>query len=543
MPANTPTEFNWSIEVAPASTPSIAIERIDDPGRADPPAAEPVQRLRRWESAETTRLNQHQWGDIQTNPINVDLATDLPTLVARCRYERYNNPLVEGVVETYATDVVGEQGPQLVVESDSEQFNQAYRHYWREWFSTLCVDGMSGVDLLYRLVGQDFTDGDWLHQLINLSDRLPSSQPVKTRLLDIDPQRLQDPLTFGPDIVGPIRRDTFGIPIEYYIRDPKKQAMPRWRDISIAPLPIPAEDIIHVFHSREPGQVRGFPRLASCLQEMADLRDYDHQVLDTARVQANNGMLLFTRDPAYVGENPVPFQGKIALERQVAKAVPPGYEVAGQQSTQPAAYYVDFRHEKLRSLGRVVNMPLLMILLSAEDSNFSQSRIDINVIYQRGINRYQQWIEANWLKRLLEVFNREIMLATVPGSTRTSARFLLPPKPPQIQIRWGWEPMPQANPTDFVKTQAMKIQLGLSAPALELADAGIDEDLVLDSLATTNRKRTARGLPPLVVPPEINGNLNANAQAQQNQTQNDGPKKSAKNAAKRRANARLLADA
>ncbi|MEZ6097247.1 MAG: phage portal protein [Pirellulaceae bacterium] len=335
------SEFNWSIDVSsqPASIPDIG--RVEDSGVKES-TAEPVQRLRRWESAETTRLNQHQWCDVQSNPINEDIASDLPTLVARCRYERYNNPLVQGVVQTYAIDVVGENGPQLIVESGDEDYDSAYKFYWDQWFNALCVDGMSGIDLLHRLIGQDFTDGDWLHQKINMDRELPSSEPVKTRLLDIDPQRLEDDWYGQDDVVGPIKRDQYGRPVEYYIRDPKNQFRAAWRDVSsLNPKPIAADDIIHVFHSFEPGQVRGFPLLASCLQEMVDLRDYDAQVLDTARIQANNGMLLYTKRPVVCRRQSTAVHWKDFTERMAAKAIPPGYEVAGQASTQPAAHYID----------------------------------------------------------------------------------------------------------------------------------------------------------------------------------------------------------
>jgi hypothetical protein len=140
-------------------------------------------------------------------------------------------------------------------------------------------------------------------------------------------------------------------------------------------------------------------------------------------------------------------------------------------------------------------------LLSAEDSNFSQSRIDLNVIYQRGINTVQQWIEEEWLNQLRKMCFREAMLAMKPGMTaRDKSGFLLPPKPDRVAYRWGWEPIAQANPKDHLQVQTERISWGLSSPEIELANEGIDEDNVLDSLARTNEKRKKRGLPPLPGP-------------------------------------------
>ena len=540
---STATEFNWTIEVGANAAPERASTPL--PVAVQEKTAEEPMNLRRWQSAETNRLNAYQWENVTAAPINDDLAHDRPTLVARSRHERANNPMVEGVIQTFSVDVMGRNGPHLIVESENEEYDAGVVHYWKEWTSNLCVDDMSLYELLFRLVGQDFDTGEWLQQIIPMPS-LPASEPVKYRLMDIDPMRLMQPGidTMEKGIVEGVRRDSFGRPIEYYIRDPKKQFSASWADFvtSVNPKPIAVDDIIHVFQSREPGQVRGFPRLASVLQEMADLRDYDAQVLDCARTQANNGMLLYTTDAALIGADPKPFTGKITLERQVAKAAPAGYQVAGQASTQPGAHYIDFRHEKLRSLGRMVNMPLLMILLSAEDSNFSQSRIDINVIYQRGLRLYQKFIELKWLSRLFKIFSRAMMLATSADSTPSRARMLLPPRPKRLNLSWGWEPMGQANPIDHVKAQVERIKLGLTTPAIELAEEGRNEDDILDSLERSNQKRVDRGLPPLPGPDNNQPNSVNDEENEQNKATKSGAAKPAKTATKRQRAAHALAN-
>lgn len=458
---------------------------------------EHLEKLRRWESAETTRLNYDRWSGVTGNPINFDLMQDWQTLVARCVYERMNNPMVEGVCETFATDVLGRRGPHLIVESEDGEYNDAVEGVWNQWFSRCCVDGTSGVDLLFRLIGQNFDKGEWLQQLINLEDELPSSDPVKMRLLDIDPCRLWDPFGGTRNSIMGVQRDSLGRPVKYWIRNDVQPNQlyqtTKYKDVA-------AEDILHCFQSREPGQVRGVPRLASVLQELADLRDYDAQVLDAARTAANNAMVLTTRDPTLVGEKAkaLPAGSSIQLQRQQATYVAPGYEATQMHPSQPGAHYIEFRHEKLRSLGRCAHMPLLMVLLSAEDSNFSQSRIDLNVIYQRGVNRFQNWIETNWLEPLRKMVIAEAGLAFAPGMTANDPQpFLVPKAPGRVNFRWGWEPIAQANPKDHVKVQLEKINLGLSAPAIELASEGLDEEFVLASLHRTQQRRAALGLPPL----------------------------------------------
>jgi hypothetical protein len=145
-------------------------------------------------------------------------------------------------------------------------------------------------------------------------------------------------------------------------------------------------------------------------------------------------------------------------------------------------------------------MPLLMVLLSAEQSNFSQSRIDLNVIYERGLCAYRKWIERNWLMRLVNIVRREAFLAFRPGSTTRDANpFLLPREPRGVHYRFGWEPLAQANPKDAVLVQQMKIALGLTTPEWEHAKAGTSEREAIESIKRTNKMRASAGLEPIAM--------------------------------------------
>lgn len=456
--------------------------------------------LRRWESAQTNRMNEHQWTQTSTESINFDLYTDYQTLVSRCRYERMNNPLVDGVCETFAIDVVGRKGPRLIVQTENDAFKDAVETVWKDLWESITVDGQSGTQLLRRLVPQLFDCGDWLFQLVNMEEELPNNTPVVTRLLDLDPIRLWDPMSStNKDTIMGIERDGFGRPVRYWIRDDVQPGF--WGRYSYTYKDIMADDILHCFMAKEPGQVRGFPRLASCLQDLADLREYDIQVLDAAKNMANNGSVIYSTDPTLIDKYQDIGLNPVKLERGMLKVVKPGFQPANLASTQPGAHYIDFRHERLRSLGRCAHMPLLMVLLSAEDSNFSQSRIDLNVIYQRGINSVQQWIEDSFLNPLLKICMREAMLALRPGAVPGEpGAMLIPPAPPKVTYRWGWEPIAQANPKDHLTVQTERIAWGLSSPEIELTAEGHDEEDVLDSIARSNERRVKRGLPPLPGP-------------------------------------------
>jgi len=78
------------------------------------------------EATRTHRLNEDHWADAKDESINSLLASDLSTIRARAQYEFLNNPLVKGVVKTYADDVVGLIGPSLAVQTDDDDYNKSF---------------------------------------------------------------------------------------------------------------------------------------------------------------------------------------------------------------------------------------------------------------------------------------------------------------------------------------------------------------------------------------------------------------------------------
>jgi hypothetical protein len=54
---------------------------------------------RRWEAAETDRLNEAHWQPVTLN-MNEVLETQISELQARCRHEAANNPVVDAGIET-----------------------------------------------------------------------------------------------------------------------------------------------------------------------------------------------------------------------------------------------------------------------------------------------------------------------------------------------------------------------------------------------------------------------------------------------------------
>jgi capsid protein len=434
-----------------------------------------VERVRRWDAAQTHRLNAGHWAQaLSAQHINQDIASDLETLAARCTFEAANNPMVEGVINTHSIDLVTPSGPTLAITSENAGFNSIVRDGWARWWESPEIGGeISGVELLRRWNGLLWRRGD----IVAIFDSEPSVGPndVALRLFDVDPQRLRTPYDrAGEELIAMgIRRSYKGKPLSYFIDD--ESQVSTWSLYTGSATEYAADNVLHYFASLEPGQVRGIPKLASCLEEIAQLRQYDIEVLDAAKAAANNGLLATNDNPEqFSGDLPT---ASITLERGRVKWLEPGWKLGQMQPHQPIATYADFRHEKLRALGRACHMPLLLILLSAEESNYSQSKMDVNVFYERGLRAERYALELRVMNRIFAQWYREFRML------RRGGRFVYQMEPPRFKASWQWEAIPPGDELKAMQAKQLKRALMLSTPSTDCEEMGASLSDMLTRLA------------------------------------------------------------
>jgi len=435
------------------------------------PARPRIHARGRWQSATTDRLNSGHWSGTASmgSTINEDIGDDMPTIRQRCRLELANNPLVEGMVDTYTTDLIGPNGPTLHVESDDPDYNTALEQIWREWWKLPDVNRqLSGVELLEIGLRNCWTCGEFLQQIL-ADDR---TGPIKFGLLDIDPARLDTPIDaiarddiqLGIELAPPAR------PVAYHFLEVIATGAYAYQTGRAER--IRAEYIVHWFRRLESDQRRGVAWLAVALPAIADLRDFDVEVLDTARAAADTGQYLYADHPdaPYIQVNE-----SVAKERRQTETLPPGWKPFQMQPMQPAAAYVPYRQGRQLDLGRSVSMPLMITRLDSSEHNYSSARFD-GQKYQRGIERTQGRISTGYLSPMVGRVGREAELVRE-----------LPPAPPRVELAWVFAKAPHVDPGK----EATAIDTRLGNLTLSLADAlaadGKDLDAHMHELKRTDR--------------------------------------------------------
>ena len=458
-----------------------------------PKAVEQDIRVRRWEAAQTDRLNAAHWGKASGQSINNDLKTYLPTMQLRVTHEISTNPSLAGVIKTLALGIVGPDGPRFQLISTDKKWNEDGEWLFNQWWKMPDRAGkLAGPELVKLWVRSLCQFGDYTAQLVTFG-----REGITLRINNINPTRLQTPLSVLDDsITLGVEHDRFGMPLAYWIA-PSQDTLTGLPGDSLR---IPAETFLHGFEADEPEQARGVPWVAIALQAAADTNDFKNEVMDSARMANNYGVLLTheAEDVSYAEANE-----SVDIERGTMRNVMPGWTPHQMKPEQPSTMYKEFQDSRLAEFGRERCMPLMMIKLDSSGHNYSSARFDAQ-LFAIANGSSQGVITRNTLNRLGGLVVREAILS---GDLATP--------PPRWRIDWQWPQAPHVDPQKEAKAATERLNNGTSTLKRECTQLYLNwEEVIAQQAVEMEAKKTAG----LITEPEepaapTNGKGNGNGGA------------------------------
>ena len=296
-------------------------------------------------------------------------------LVSRSRYETANNGFVDGIIQTFATDLVG-VGPALNMKSDDEDWNKEVESEWKKWAKAVHFRRK-----LLCMAQAKPQDGE---SLAVIRPNAKVRHPVKIDFIPFETEQCQTPmLAYGePGKIDGITFDSFGNP-EFYDVLPHHPGgqfgwmTPKWN----VPEQIPAKFMLHWFALRRPGQHRGVPEFRSTLNVGANARRFREATIGAAEIAADFAVLLKSTLPPQEDEAS-PLVGSTAeIRKKMMTVLPDGFEPTQMRAEHPNSNYEQFNDSLIGEMARPKSMPRNKSLCNSSGYNYSSARMDLGTYY------------------------------------------------------------------------------------------------------------------------------------------------------------------
>ena len=328
------------------------------------------------------------------------------TVRDRARYVVFNCPYAWGMLDTYATHVVG---PWVTVSFPQGGIAETVRDKVVKAFDAWALK----ADLWTKLkviVRAKTTDGEAFATFYTDPTLVDETNDVTLNLATIECDRVESwtESVSREDEIDGIRFDAYRHPTEYRIlkyhpgdyRVGIRNRRGEW---------VKASNVIHYFETLRPEQVRGVSDFVSALDIPADQKSYRSSVSQTAINAASvSGVLTtdqvpecFDDDDASIGKCAMEVKPNTAfrMQRGMFISMPEGWNIHQLQAQQPTSLYNDFVRALIAEMARCLSMPVNIAMCDSSQHNFASAKID-HTTYSDKIDSVRSTLVTQVLDRI-----------------------------------------------------------------------------------------------------------------------------------------------
>lgn len=432
---------------------------------------------RRFEGAAGGRRNDG-WRTAGTDA-NAENGPALALLRNRARDMRRNNPYAERAITGIADNVIG-AGIVPRPKAKSARANKKLGVSWERWGETTACDA-DGIENFYGLQHKIMeTVAEAGECLIRRRRRFSSDGlPVPMQLQVIEPDFLDDSKTQrsgANQIIQGIEFDALGRRVAYWMFDEHPGANTGM--VSIQSRRIPADDVIHVFLPRRPGQARGYTWLAPVMQRLRQFDEMEDAVMEQAKIAAcfaafitPGDMVSGAKAPPLVDRVEPGIIQQLAMGEDVKFATPPSFNG-----------YSTYAWQAMHAVSVGLGVPYELLTGDLKAVNFSSGRMGwLN--FARRVDVWQwRMVIPQLCERVWEWFV-EAQTLTEGGVLEEAGAEWVPPRRDMV------------DPSKEVSVIKDRMRLGLLTPDDALREMGYtDPDEVLDRFAAHLKKVDDAGM-------------------------------------------------
>lgn len=461
------------------------------------------------------------------------IAYDRERIVERSIDLINNDPHAAGVVDTFATTIVGSGlnphpsiNPNLVGgDKEKSRLLQDQQKAILKIWSPFADAGqrMSFWGLQYLAQRNVIEFGEYLFLLPMIQD---NSRPYSLAVQSINPLRLKTPvdLVNRPNIKDGVQIGSYGEPIAYYIKKAENGTM--LADTSDNFFRIRAKrghryKVLHGFIGNEAEQVRGVPFFSPAMKFFRDLSDYLDAELVSNIVTAAFSMFIETgaTDPLFPAQNlatitETGYKSDGSEYDQRYQEMVPGsimYGAAGEkphtlQAQRPGATFEPFIKTIARSISLSLNIPYPVLFKDFEGMNYASYRSAMLEAW-RVFKQRRTWLGSHFCQPIHRMLLEEAYLrGDYQAENFYENMYQL------TESEWIGPPKGQIEPIKEVQADVLAIQNNLKTRETVILEQGRDLKSTFEQLEEEQEMMRDKGL----TETKIESNQNENIDTEEN---------------------------
>ena len=423
------------------------------------------------------------------------ISYSLEVLRGRSRDLFRNNDYAKKYGEMVKTNVIGAKG--IVMQSKAKDQtgrfdkldNQLVESAWKKWGNKKncsITTSLSWIDLQRVAIETVARDGEVLIRIIKGADN-----PFGFALQLIESDYLRQnynvqQLDNGNKVVMGVELNDWGAPMAYHLGGSSEDA-----SVGTHISRIPADEMIHLFVSNRPGQIRGVPWLHSAMTRLHQIGKYEEAEVIAARIGACKMGFFKPGDDGdiYVGVDTDETTGATITEATPGgfETLPQGMDFEAFDPQHPSGNFAPFIKSSLRGVASGLNVSYNSLASDLEGVNFSSIRSGV-------LEERQNWrVIQKWM---IDHFHQEVYTAWLPYAILNGQLGTIPQQRIEKFANPNWQPRgwEWVDPLKDAKANLEELKMGTKSRADILADKGKDIEEVFDQLREENELAKSVGI-------------------------------------------------
>jgi len=412
-------------------------------------------------------------------------------LRARCRFARRENPYAISAADVWVSYAVG-TGWTPSVQNAAPEIKRSLHNWFKAWTDVADFDDRTDFyGLQAMLADEEWTVGEAFVRLIQTPGVGLQLQALQSEQLPYSNLGAQGySLPPGHEIRLGVEFDVRGKRVAYHFY---RQHPGDGTKSSVTPellQRIPADEVVHFYRQRTPGQIRGYPQLAGALVPNFKLEEYEDALLERAAQSAKffaTIKRLSNEADTTSGETGVDAaEGgrEYAMEAGVMYELDQDEELSFSTPPDPGANFDEFERRNIAKQCVAMGVPYTETSGDVRSANFSSTRVGRQPFRRRVLVWGHGTLVYQLCRRIwsaaLKFDLLEGRVALPRGASRSFTSYL--------DLKWvapAWE---YVNPVDDAKADQILVAEGFKPRSQVQEEAGYNAEETDHQIAADRRR-------------------------------------------------------